>query len=439
MRRTFDTAALAAAFPFTSPDLPPADPTSVAAPDGVLYGYNLGSPGLVHWDRFALRTTTTRHPRPLRRRQVLPGQARTAPLAVPGHRGRRSSTPKTNTPASPHAVGGHATSAAATGRAAQPVRPARPHPHPDGRRTAPPDALIRRSLFLHTVLGVLLGELAPTEPGRARPRHHRHLPPGRDHRGPAHLDAPGPPCADLRDLLAAPASRDTAANGGSARRAATPVRRRRLLRPVRRPDHHPPGRPPRRLLPARPARRTQTGRHPADPRRIWRRVSDPADRRPRLVIVDEAWLLMSQPAGAEFLFRMAKAARKHWAGLTVATQDTADVLATDLGQAVVANAATQILLAPSPASHRPTSPARSTSPTANGNSCSSAERGQGLLSSGTAPGRLPGHRLRHRGPIGHQPPAQLASTLADQTAEGLDDRLDLDVAAPRGDGESRPG
>ncbi|SEP54524.1 VirB4 family type IV secretion system protein, partial [Amycolatopsis saalfeldensis] len=53
MRRTFDTAALAAAFPFTSPDLPPADPTSVAAPDGVLYGFNIGSQGLVHWDRFA--------------------------------------------------------------------------------------------------------------------------------------------------------------------------------------------------------------------------------------------------------------------------------------------------------------------------------------------------------------------------------------------------
>jgi hypothetical protein len=41
---------------------------------------------------------------------------------------------------------------------------------------------------------------------------------------------------------------------------------------------------------------------------------------------------------------MAKAARKHWAGLTVATQDTADVLGSDLGKAVVANAATQILL-----------------------------------------------------------------------------------------------
>ena len=54
MRRTFDTSALSAAFPFTSPDLPPPDPTSVGAPSGVLYGFNVGSQGLVHHDRFAL-------------------------------------------------------------------------------------------------------------------------------------------------------------------------------------------------------------------------------------------------------------------------------------------------------------------------------------------------------------------------------------------------
>jgi type IV secretory system conjugative DNA transfer VirD4/TraG family protein len=62
------------------------------------------------------------------------------------------------------------------------------------------------------------------------------------------------------------------------------------------------------------------------------------------VIVDEAWLLMKEPEGAKFLFRMAKAARKHWAGLAVVTQDAADLLGSELGQAVVANAATQILL-----------------------------------------------------------------------------------------------
>lgn len=80
---------------------------------------------------------------------------------------------------------------------------------------------------------------------------------------------------------------------------------------------------------------------------IWRRVTSPQRRR-RLVVVDEAWLLMKEPAGARFLFRMAKAARKHWAGLTVITQDAADLLGTDLGQAVVANAATQILLRQAP-------------------------------------------------------------------------------------------
>jgi type IV secretory pathway VirB4 component len=82
--------------------------------------------------------------------------------------------------------------------------------------------------------------------------------------------------------------------------------------------------------------------------RIWRAVTDPHDRRPRLVIVDEAWLLMRDDHGARFLHRMAKSSRKHWAGLSVITQDTPDLLATDLGRAVVANAATQILLRQAP-------------------------------------------------------------------------------------------
>ena len=68
---------------------------------------------------------------------------------------------------------------------------------------------------------------------------------------------------------------------------------------------------------------------------VWRQVSDPAARRRRLVVVDEAWLLMRSPEGAKFLFRMAKAARKHWAGLAVVTQDAEDVLGSDLGRAVI--------------------------------------------------------------------------------------------------------
>jgi hypothetical protein len=45
---------------------------------------------------------------------------------------------------------------------------------------------------------------------------------------------------------------------------------------------------------------------------------------------------------------MAKASRKRNAGITVVTQDAADVLSTDLGMAVVSNAATQVLLRQAP-------------------------------------------------------------------------------------------
>jgi DNA helicase HerA-like ATPase len=68
----------------------------------------------------------------------------------------------------------------------------------------------------------------------------------------------------------------------------------------------------------------------------------------RLVVVDEAWLLLRDGEGARFLFRMAKAARKRRAGLTVVTQDAADVLGSDLGLAVVSNAATQVLMRQAP-------------------------------------------------------------------------------------------
>jgi type IV secretory pathway VirB4 component len=67
-----------------------------------------------------------------------------------------------------------------------------------------------------------------------------------------------------------------------------------------------------------------------------------------LVVVDEAWALMREAEGARFLARMAKSARKRRAGLAVVTQDAADLLGCDLGQVVVANAATQILMRQAP-------------------------------------------------------------------------------------------
>lgn len=87
---------------------------------------------------------------------------------------------------------------------------------------------------------------------------------------------------------------------------------------------------------------------------------------------------MRQHAGAEFLFRLAKSARKYWAGLTVATQDVADVLGSDLGRAVVANAATQILLRQAPQAIDDITAAFALSAGERG-FLLSADRGQGLL------------------------------------------------------------
>jgi type IV secretory pathway VirB4 component len=80
----------------------------------------------------------------------------------------------------------------------------------------------------------------------------------------------------------------------------------------------------------------------------WRAVSHPERRRRRLVVVDEAWQLLRDQTAAGYLYRFAKSARKHWCALTTVTQDPADLLATPLGQAIVQNAATQLLLGQAP-------------------------------------------------------------------------------------------
>ena len=80
--------------------------------------------------------------------------------------------------------------------------------------------------------------------------------------------------------------------------------------------------------------------------RIWRDLADATT--PTLVVVDEAWWLMRHPDTAAFLFRMVKTARKRRAGLTLITQDVSDVLASPDGEAVIANAALQILMKQAP-------------------------------------------------------------------------------------------
>lgn len=64
----------------------------------------------------------------------------------------------------------------------------------------------------------------------------------------------------------------------------------------------------------------------------------------RLLIVDEAWQLMKYDDSANFLFSLAKRARKYYLGLTTITQDVEDFMGSKMGRAIVANSSMQLLL-----------------------------------------------------------------------------------------------
>lgn len=66
--------------------------------------------------------------------------------------------------------------------------------------------------------------------------------------------------------------------------------------------------------------------------------------RKRLLIVDEAWQLMKYDDSANFLFSLAKRARKYYLGLTTITQDVEDFMGSKMGRAIVANSSMQLLL-----------------------------------------------------------------------------------------------
>ena len=75
---------------------------------------------------------------------------------------------------------------------------------------------------------------------------------------------------------------------------------------------------------------------------IWNVVR--AEQKRRLLIVDEAWQLMQFEDSANFLFGLAKRARKYSLGLTTITQDVEDFMSTKMGRAIVSNSSMQLLL-----------------------------------------------------------------------------------------------
>ncbi|MEV6299886.1 DUF87 domain-containing protein [Actinoplanes sp. NPDC051861] len=339
MKRVFDTDALAAAFPFTSPDLPT---TAGDTGMGVLYGLNLHSPGVVVWDRWAqsnynsvILARSGEGKSYLAKLDLL----RNLYLGVEAF----VIDPEDEYLRLAEAVGGTI------------IRPGTP-----GVRINPldlsagdgDDALVRRALFLQTFVAVLTGgetgtgQIAPQEAAaldvavlaayRAKgittdPRTWRR---------------PAPLLADVAEALkdAGDAGRTLAARlhpyvAGSFKSlfdgpTTTAAEGHLVVYAIK--DL------PEELKPVGTLLILDA---------IWRTVSTAnrtGNTTRRLVLVDEAWLMLRAGLGAQFLFRLSKSARKYGAGLSVITQDAADVLATDVGRAVVSNAATQVLLRQAP-------------------------------------------------------------------------------------------
>ncbi|MEU5308821.1 DUF87 domain-containing protein [Streptomyces sp. NPDC021562] len=336
IRRTFDTAALAACFPFTSPDLPvTADEDGAAS--GVLYGLNAVSGAPVLWDRFAQDNYNS-----ITLARSGAGKSYLAKLELLRllFTGATASVidPEDEYVRLAETVGGNVIALGADGVRINPFDlPA--------AADSEEDVLTRRVLFLHTFLAVLLGaDLTAAEKAaldRAFLATYARAGITGDRRT---WSRTAPTLTDLAAVLAEDGSQAAAEladrlvpyisgshaqlfNGPSTAATAGHLvvfALRQLPEEVKAPA----------MLLALDA--------------IWRQVTSRRGSGRHLVVVDEAWLLMRDGAGARFLFRMAKAARKYWTGLAVVTQDTDDVLASPLGRAIVSNAATQVLLRQAP-------------------------------------------------------------------------------------------
>lgn len=81
---------------------------------------------------------------------------------------------------------------------------------------------------------------------------------------------------------------------------------------------------------------------------IWNEIR--SDLKKRLIVVDEAWVMMQHEDAAAFMFGIAKRCRKYYAGLTTITQDISDFMNSRYGKPIVTNSSLQLLLRQSPAS-----------------------------------------------------------------------------------------
>ncbi|MBA0049784.1 DUF87 domain-containing protein [Streptomyces sp. AJS327] len=349
MSRTFDTTALSTCFPFTSPEL---TESRTEDDSGVLYGVNVMSGSPMRWDRFAQDNYNS-----ITIAASGSGKSYLTKLELL----RVLFTGATASVIDPHdeylrlasSVGGQVVALGATGVRLNPFD--FPHHEISQRRSptdasatgpAPADALTTRVLFLHTWLSVLLGaSLTPHHKAtldRALLTTYRNA--GITH-DPRTWGRPAPVLGDLAAVLEAdtadpvavelaahlvPYTTGSHANLFAGSTTVTPrghlvvFALRHLPEEVRAPA----------ILLALDA--------------ITTTVTDPLRADRHLVVVDEAWRMMSDGDSARFLLRAAKSYRRYWAGLALVTQDTDDVLGTSLGTAIVSNSSTQLLLRQAP-------------------------------------------------------------------------------------------
>ncbi len=81
-------------------------------------------------------------------------------------------------------------------------------------------------------------------------------------------------------------------------------------------------------------------------RYIWNNVRKKLKK--RILVIDEAWLMLRNEDSASFLFGIAKRGRKYWLGLTTITQDVADFLGSSYGQPILNNSTLQLLMKTAP-------------------------------------------------------------------------------------------
>jgi conjugal transfer ATP-binding protein TraC len=80
---------------------------------------------------------------------------------------------------------------------------------------------------------------------------------------------------------------------------------------------------------------------------IWNMVR--AELKKRILIVDEAWIMMKNEDSATFLFGLVKRARKYFLGVSTITQDVEDFLRSPYGRPIITNSSLQLLLKQAPA------------------------------------------------------------------------------------------